>query len=234
MSDNELDRIRAVYEERRTSTIAARYSPQQPGELYGLRRRREASQTLLHRHCPQGLRGMRVLDVGCGQGARLSECVGWGAAPESLYGVDLIEPFIRQARQAFPASRWLVASGDALPFSDGTFDLVTQAMAASSILDQDMRDLLAAEMWRVATPGGLILWYDLRLANPQNHDMRPISRSELFRLFPLPPLETHSLTLLPPLARLLAGHSQPLCRLLERLPFLRSHRIALFRKEDRR
>jgi SAM-dependent methyltransferase len=125
-----------------------------------------------------------------------------------------------------------VGSGDALPFGDGSFDLVTQAMAVSSILDPQMRIRMAAEMWRVAKPGGLILWYDLRYANPWNPDMRPVGLKELALLFPTPPIDTQTLTLLPPLARRLAGYSQGLCRLLERLAFLRSHRLALFRKQN--
>ena len=231
MSQNEIDRLRNVYAQRQARVVAGRYDGQKAGELYGLQRRREESFAMLCRHSPQGLAGLRVLDVGCGRGGRLSEWTEWGVDSDNLFGVDLMETFIHQARRSFPEAGWLVASGDLLPFGDGTFNMVTQAMAVSSILDREMRCRFAAEIWRVLAPGGLLLWYDMRFANPWNSDTRPVGMVALASLFPQAPLETRSLTLLPPLARRLAGRFPGVCRCLERLPFLRSHRLALFRKD---
>jgi SAM-dependent methyltransferase len=231
MTRDTLERLRAAYDRRQTPSVAGRYDPRRPGEAYGLERRRDACLTLLRRHCPGGLGGLSVLDVGCGRGQRLAEWADWGADRARLVGVDVLEPFVRAAAASFPTSGWLVASGDALPFADGAFDLVGQAMAVSSVLDDAMRRRMAAEMWRVTRPGGLVLWYDMRFANPWNPDMRPVGAAELAALFPVPPLESRSLTLLPPLARRLAPLSMALCRLLERLPPLRSHRLVLYRKD---
>lgn len=230
MSREELSRIRTVYERRQAPAIAGRYARHHPGEAYMLRRRQDQTRALLLRHCPRGLADLRVLDVGCGRGERVAEMTQWGADPRNLTGIDLLEPFVLQARASFPGCTWLVGSGDALPFANDCFDLVGQAMAVSSILDQHMRERVAAEMWRVTRPGGLILWYDLRYANPWNPDLRPVARDELARLFPLPPVECLSATLLPPVSRRLARLSPALCRALEHLPWLRSHYLTLFRK----
>ena len=41
-----------------------------------------------------------------------------------------------------------------------SFDLLLQSPVFTSILDQAMKERVAAEMMRVSKPGGLILWYD--------------------------------------------------------------------------
>lgn len=229
MKSTELDRIRAVYAERQKSA-AVRYGSDQAGESYGLSRRREACRAMLARHLPGGLGGLRVLDVGCGRGERLAELEGWGADACTLVGIDVMEALVGQARRSFPASQWVLASGHDLPFRDQSFDMVMQAMTFSSILCPEMRARMLAEMWRVLRPNGVVLWYDMRYPNPRNAHMRPVGRRELATLFPVPPSEMLSLTLLPPLARRLAPLSPGLCRQLERFPWLRSHYLALFRK----
>lgn len=229
MKPTELDRIRAVNAERQMSA-AARYGDEQPGERYGLSRRREECRAMLARHLPGGLGGLRILDVGCGRGERLAEWGGWGADPGALVGIDVMESLVGQARRSFPASQWLLASGHDLPFRDQSFDVVMQAMAFSSILCQEMRARMLAEMWRVLRPAGVVLWYDMRYPNPRNPHMQPVGQRKLSVLFPVPPSEILSLTLLPPLARRLAPWSPCLCRQLERLPWLRSHCMALIRK----
>jgi SAM-dependent methyltransferase len=230
MKPSELDRIRAVYAERQNPAAAARYGHDQPGERYTLARRRAEFGTMLKRHFPGGLGGLRILDIGCGRGERLAECCGWGADPDTLVGIDLMESLIGEARRSFPACHWLLASGHDLPLQNESFDLVMQAMTFSSILCPEMRSRMVAEMWRVLRPGGAILWYDMRCPNPRNPHIRAIGRRELTALFPVPPSEIQSLTLLPPLARRLAPYSQSLCRQLERLPWLRTHYLALIRK----
>ena len=231
MSRTEQDRLRKVYQQRQNAEIQARYDARQPGERYFLDRRAEVFQAMLDRHLPAGLAGLSVLDVGCGSGERLAEWVGWGADESRLIGLDLMESFIARARRSYPGMSWLVASGDRLPFADASFSIVTQSMAVSSVLDPQMRRMIAAEMWRVLAPGGVLLWFDMRLVNPWNADIRPVGLAELSRLFPVAPLESRSLILIPPLARRLAGWWPRLCRGFESLPALRSHRLSLFRKE---
>jgi ubiquinone/menaquinone biosynthesis C-methylase UbiE len=232
LSRAEQDRLRKVYEQRQSAEIQARYNLHQPGERYILDRRVEAFQAMLARHLPAGLAGQSVLDLGCAGGSGLAEWVDWGADEGLLIGLDLMESFIARARRNYPGMSWLVASGDRLPFVDASFAIVTQSMAVSSVLDQQMRQNIAAEMWRVLAPGGLLLWFDMRLVNPWNANIRPVGLAELLRLFPVAPLESHSLILIPPLARRLAGLGPGLCRAVESLPFLRSHRLSLFRKEE--
>ncbi|WP_271586836.1 class I SAM-dependent methyltransferase [Bradyrhizobium sp. CCBAU 53415] len=228
---NELDRIRDVYRRRIKLGVINRYSPFVPGELLMLQRREEETLRLLRKYGIASLSHMRILEVGCGRGARLADWSRWGAAPESLYGIDLMEPLIREAELSLPTAHFSVGSADRMPYADQSFDIVVQLTVFTSIMDTQVKLRAAAEMCRVAKPDALIVWYDFRYPNHRNSDVRPIGLKELRELFPGWDVDAHSMTLLPPLARALAPLSWAACRLLEKCcPPLRSHYLAVLRK----
>ena len=106
--------------------------------------------------------------------------------------------------------------------------MVAQLTMFTSILDPAMRHAAATEMQRVLTPAGAILWYDFRYPSPSNRDVRPMRLREIRTLFPGWRIDRITTTLLPPLARRLAGISLRACVFLESaLPPLRSHNVAL-------
>jgi SAM-dependent methyltransferase len=121
-------------------------------------------------------------------------------------------------------------SATELPYPEAHFDLVIQATVFSSVLDQSMRRRMAAEMMRVLRPGGLVLWYDLAIANPRNRDTRPIGKSEIAELFPGCRRDLARVSLAAPIARRLASRSWLGCSLLSEIPILRTHYIGAFRK----
>jgi SAM-dependent methyltransferase len=63
-----------------------------------------------------------VLDIGCGVGAFLSLVSSRGAVP---FGLDASEALLNLARQRLPGAELRVGDMEALPYADGTFDLVT-------------------------------------------------------------------------------------------------------------
>ena len=77
-------------------------------------------------------------------------------------------------------------------------------------------------------PGGAIVSYDF-IWNPLNRRTRGLGISELRRLFPGATIEARRLTLVPPLARLVAPLSTTLAGALESVPVLRTHYLALVR-----
>ena len=115
------------------------------------------------------------------------------------------------------------ASGAALPHPDATFDLVSTFTVFSSVLDQGLRMLIAGEIARVLRPGGMVLWYDMRLPNPRNRAIRPLNRRTLAALFPGFELDLRSITVIPPLARRLGAGAERTYPLVNRVPLLRSH-----------
>jgi SAM-dependent methyltransferase len=66
--------------------------------------------------------GQRVLDVGCGAGAFLRLVAARGASPS---GIDASEALLGLARRRLPDADLRVGDMEALPWEDGTFDLVT-------------------------------------------------------------------------------------------------------------
>ena len=93
----------------------------------------------------------RILDVGCGTGANLLMLSQYGDAE----GVDVSEDAL-----AFCHERGLekvkLGAAEALPYDDGTFDLVT-ALDVVEHLDDDLAGL--REMRRVLRPGGRVLLF---------------------------------------------------------------------------
>lgn len=214
-------RTRRAYRERAERGIDQRYADSDPANRFLVRGRQQAVLAALHRHGITSLAGKRVLDVGCGDGAGLREAAVLGA-DGLLVGVDLLAERISQAGRRTPGAPLVVGDAAALPLRSGAVDLALAFTLLSSVIEPEARAAAAREMMRVLRPGGLLLVYDFWL-NPLNRNVRPLGAGELRRLFPGLTVDIRRLTLAPPLARLLAGRLEWLCRLLERLPPLRSH-----------
>ncbi len=226
---SELERIRRVYARRRAEGREARYTVFERGNLFRLL---TLERDLVAALAAEGLTEMpalRALDAGCGGGWWLRTLLRWGARPEHLAGIDLLPEAIAAARAVHPDVRIEQGTAERLPFSDGSFDLVSQFTVFSSILDRPMQRRIAAELVRVLRPGGVVLWYDFTV-NPGNRDTRGIRRDELAALFPACRLRCRRVTLAPPLARLITSRSWLAAAALESIPLLRTHLLATIRR----
>lgn len=145
----------------------------------------------------------------------------------AVTGVDLLLDRLITASASGHAV--LRADGRALPFRDKSFDLVAVFTVFSSILDPQIQRGLATEIVRVLSDTGAVLWYDLRLPGP-NRSVRPLSKSDVGRLFPSLHADLKSTTLLPPLARKLGPFDRYLMPSLAGVPLLRSHFVGLLER----
>ena len=221
-------RVREAYARRRTGD---RYAFSNPAHLYMMQEREAAVLSLLGREGLLPLGDRAILEVGCGSGQWLLDFVRWGARPDRLHGVDLLPERIARARRVCAPEVTLTQCGaTALPYGDGTFDLVLQATVLSSILDDGVRHAIASEMLRVLRPGGTVLWYDIRVDNPDNPDVRRVARDEIEALFPGCRVALTRATLAPPLTRLLAPRAPWFARTLAAAPFLRTHYLGVLRR----
>ncbi|MEU4995760.1 class I SAM-dependent methyltransferase [Streptomyces sp. NPDC021622] len=74
------------------------------------------------------------------------------------YGIDLSDAGVRVCvDEQWAAGRFAVADGTAMPFRDGSFDLVTCMMGTVNHLSADQRERFLAESFRTLRPGGLLV-----------------------------------------------------------------------------
>jgi len=92
--------------------------------------------------------GRATLEIGCGEGRVARDLVARGHA---VTAVDVSPALVAAAADADPASRYLTAAAEALPFEAGAFDL---AVAYNSLMDVDDMPAAVREAARVLEPGG--------------------------------------------------------------------------------
>jgi demethylmenaquinone methyltransferase/2-methoxy-6-polyprenyl-1,4-benzoquinol methylase len=102
-------------------------------------------------------KGSWVLDIATGTGD-----LAFLAADEQhgVVGLDFSEPMLARARakDVHNTIRWVAASADKLPFSDGTFGCVTSAFALRNL--RSMLDAVFRENFRILKAGGKALHLD--------------------------------------------------------------------------
>ncbi len=92
----------------------------------------------------------RVADIACGTGI-LADRIERELHPDEVYGVDVSEGMLKQARARSSHVRWLKGPAEQLPFGDGTLDAVVTT-SAFHFFDQHAA---LCEFHRVLAPGGL-------------------------------------------------------------------------------
>jgi ubiquinone/menaquinone biosynthesis C-methylase UbiE len=96
--------------------------------------------------------GQRALDVGCGSGALTQPLAGLLGA-ENVVAVDPDVAAVEACQARLPAIDARVAVAEALPFSDGEFDVVLAQLVVSLMSDAQAG---VKEMRRVAGRGGVV------------------------------------------------------------------------------
>lgn len=224
---SESERVRAIFANRRDPGDG-------PLDLFRMCAHQERQQALVCFFRNIGLsslKGLRILDVGCGSGGQLRRLTDFGAEPENCVGIDLFEPSLVWARKQNPNITFIEGSAAQLPLPTSEFDLVFQFTVFTSVLDCQIRQAMASEVHRVLRPGGYFIWYDFAYSNHKNPNVRGISRREIRRLLGRFRLRFQKITLAPPIGRPAAKLS-PLCyRTLAAIPLLRTHYYCFAQKQ---
>jgi ubiquinone/menaquinone biosynthesis C-methylase UbiE len=245
---SEVERLTSVYEQRdKGAAVSTPYSFSNPGYVFHVQDLEWQLLSELRRQHVE-LADARVLEVGVGYGHWLHRFKEYGASEAA--GIDVLPWRIEAARERYP--RLTLVAGDAadLPYADGHFDVVLQLTCLSSILDEKVRRGVAAEMWRVTAPGGIVMSYDMRptpaairalgrlfalvsgrtaAASDSSTPTTPVAARELESLFGRPVTSRRVVTLNFELASLV-GRSRPLASLLRAIPWLRTHELVVLRK----
>ncbi len=170
------------------------------------------------------------MEIGFGYLGWLAHLIHWGVPEKNLHGIEIYAPRAERAHEILPVADLRTGDASSLPWEDGAFQLVVASTVFTSILSVEVRHKVAAEISRVLAPGGALLWYDFAVNNPRNRNVRKVDRRELTQLFPGLRGEIRSITLAPPLARMVTPRSIALATLLEAIPWLRTHLIAVLVK----
>lgn len=226
----ERHRIQAEYQRRAREIKPDLYSPWQPAQIFFRTVRTVVAAGMLREALVFPRTGDTCLEVGCGTGGWLADLISWEMREPDLHGIDIDALRIKRAKEILPAADLRVGDAARLPWHNETFNLVISSTLFTSVLDLGVRRSIASEIVRVLASGGALLWYDFAFNNPRNPHVRGISRSEVRKLFPQLAGKIRSVTLAPPLARLIVPHSWTLASLLEAVPFLRTHLLAVLIK----
>ena len=113
--------------------------------------------------------GERVLDVGCGTGSLTIAAARRVGSEGRVVGVDpsveMIGRAQAKARGRHLPVEFIATAGEALPFPDDSFDVVTVSLVLHQ-LPSDALHATMAQVRRVLTPGGRLLAVDLGVPVP--------------------------------------------------------------------
>lgn len=229
---SETERIKKAYARREKEVNRYLYSPLNPSSLFIEQQRERVLLKALKAAGLKNFENKRILDVGCGYGQVLRRFIDFGGRPENLFGIDLLADRIKRAKKLNPLIDFKCANAEQLPYEDKFFDIAMQFTMFTSILDDNMKRNIAKEMLRVLKPRGIILWYDYHISKLSNPDVKRIKKDEIKQLFPNCSFHFRRITLAPPLTRRIAPYSLLLCYLLEKIPLLCTHYLAVIRKQN--
>jgi ubiquinone/menaquinone biosynthesis C-methylase UbiE len=130
----------------------------------------------------------RVADIACGTGI-LADRIARELQPDEVYGVDMSDGMLAQAKARSSQVHWLKGPAEQLPFDDGALDAIVTT-SAFHFFDQPAA---LAEFHRVLAPGGIaavatispsaplaLQWLSDSRFNP-SHNPSPAQMRELFR-----------------------------------------------------
>jgi len=159
-------------------------------DIHAVLQREIADRLLVHVTCTK-IEPKRILDIGCGTGY-FTRLLSGHYKKANVTALDLSEGMVRATSRAHDRRMpWhgrrhhVAADGCALPFADGTFDLVTSNLAMQWV-EEPM--WMMREMRRVLAPGGLMLFstFGRRTLSELRHSLASISGERAGLVLPFP------------------------------------------------
>jgi ubiquinone/menaquinone biosynthesis C-methylase UbiE len=185
--------------------------------------KREHILRLARNHFPD-IRGIEVLDLGCGLGAYHAGLEGKFG---ELHGIDVSAHSVEVAASRHPFVRYTTFDGERLPYANSQFSLAFTVCVMHHVPPSQWAAFVD-EMHRVIKPGGLALVFEHNPYNPATQYivktcdidkdavlLRPVKLRRLFGSAGFRDVHTRTIISVPPASAFLAGIDS----LLGRLPF---------------
>lgn len=231
--NKETERIKKYYEFRSKSKLKNNiYSYFNINNLYMIHAREKKLLKLLSENGFGDLSNKTILDIGCGAGGMLRNFIQYGTIPGNLYGIDLIGERIKKAKEISANIHFIEGNASKLPYQSNFFDIISQYTVFTSIIDKDVKASVASEMIRVLRKSGIIVWYDMKISNPFDKNIKSIGKKEIIKMFPDCECVFYSVTLNPIISRILAKISVVFCSVIESLKIFNSHYFVIIRKKN--
>ena len=230
--NEEKKRILKEYDRRRREIPSNRYAIWNSASMQMCFSRERQAIKLLHNLEVFPNKDSKCLEVGYGSLGWLGTLIKWGVKEENIYGIELDEKRAAMAKEILPKANLYVGDGCKMPFESGFFDLVVVSTVFTSILEMKVKQALADEIIRVMKKGGALLYYDFAFNNPANKNVKGVKKKEIRALFSdLLQGKIKRVTLAPPICRIIAPVSFTIADIFEKVPFLRTHYIAVLVKK---
>jgi len=223
---DEIDKIKERYKSRQTAEIKSKYAE---GNTYSknIVKERELLYASILTNKFAKIEDVKLLEIGAGEGLNLNGFMNLGIPKENITINELLEDRVVVLKQNYPDIK--AYSGNALDIpSSEQFDVVFQSTVFTSILDKALKQQIANKMLELVKPNGIILWYDFIYDNPNNKDVKGVSKQEIRQLFAkASEITIKKVTLAPPIGRRVGNLYGVLNGVF---PFLRSHVVAVIEK----
>ena len=223
---DEIDKIKERYKSRQTAEIKSKYVE---GNTYSknIVEERELLYATILTNKFAKIEDVKLVEIGAGSGGNISGFLKMGFKLKNLVANELLDDRVEALKNNFPELE--IYPGNVLEANfNQQFDVVFQSTVFTSILDKSLKQQIANKMLELVKPNGIILWYDFVYDNPNNKDVKGVSKQEIKQLFAKASKITFKkVTLAPPIGRRVGK----LYGILNGMfPFLRSHVIAVIEK----
>lgn len=216
----------------RDKELADRYNPLKPHIYLTVQEKERKIIKLIQSENLIPLSDKKIFEVGCGNGSNLLFLLKIGFHPQNIIANELIKERAQIARTILP-DQIKILGGNFLDIElpQEHFDIVSQSLVMSSIIQDELRIKIANRMWTIVKCGGGILWYDFVYNNPQNPYVKRVNIADVRNLFPEATIKFWRLTLAPPVSRVLTRIHPGFYHIANLFPFFRTHILCWIKKK---
>jgi hypothetical protein len=179
---NEIDLIKQRYEKRKSVLPGSKHKTSFHFD-YFMQSEREMIYLKIIKSIFAGRDDIKLIEIGAGMGTNIYFFLKHGIKSQNIYANELLDDRLKVLHENLPFIQIIPGDASKLEYQN-EFDIVFQSTVFTSILNIDLKTEIAERMWKMKKENGIVLWYDFIYDNPNNKDVKGISKKEILQLFP--------------------------------------------------